>query len=70
MPRHETKKCPRCSKPFECKVGNIAACQCSSVMLAHDERVYIENKYLDCLCYACLQALRFEHKLRKHHIDR
>jgi hypothetical protein len=68
MPQHETKKCPRCSKLFECKVGNIAACQCSKVLLTHQERVFIESKHLDCLCGACLQALQFEYKLRRNNI--
>lgn len=68
MPHHETRKCPRCGKPFECKVGHIAACQCSAVSLTHEERAFIENRYLDCLCSNCLQSMKFEHKLYKHHI--
>jgi hypothetical protein len=70
MPQHENKKCPRCNRFFECKVGNIAECQCSKVNLSYEERVFIENKYLDCLCGQCLQALQFENKLHKHHINR
>lgn len=68
MPQHETKRCARCRRSFECKVGNIAECQCSTVTLTHEERVYIESTYQDCLCVACLQALQFEYKLHKHHI--
>jgi hypothetical protein len=70
MPQHETKKCPRCTRAFECKVGNIAECQCSKIALTHEERVFIESKYMDCLCWQCLQALRFEHKLHKSHMLR
>jgi hypothetical protein len=70
MPQHENKKCPRCNRSFECKVGNIAECQCSKVNLSYEERVFIENKYLDCLCGQCLQALRFESKLHKNNIVR
>jgi hypothetical protein len=70
MPQHESKNCPRCSRNFECKVGNIAECQCSQVNLTHEERVFIEEKYIDCLCGQCLQALQFENKLHKNHINR
>lgn len=70
MPQHETKTCPRCARKFECKAGNIAACQCSKVSLTYEERVYIEGKHLDCLCEQCLQALQFEYKLYRNHIFR
>jgi hypothetical protein len=70
MPQHETTKCPRCSRTFECKVGNIAECQCTAINLTHDERIFIESKHFDCLCGQCLQALQFEYKLHKNHINR
>ncbi|MES2004541.1 MAG: cysteine-rich CWC family protein [Bacteroidota bacterium] len=70
MPQHETRKCPRCTKNFECKVGNIAECQCSQVSLTHEERVFIEEKYIDCLCSQCLQTMQFQYKLYRNHIFR
>ncbi|NCI45416.1 cysteine-rich CWC family protein [Sediminibacterium soli] len=70
MPTHETKKCPRCARPFECKVGNIAECQCSQVTLSYEQKAYIELQYTDCLCAQCLQALQFEQQLAKHHLKR
>jgi hypothetical protein len=70
MPQHETKKCARCTRDFECKLGNIAECQCTQVQLTHEERVYIEGKYLDCLCGQCLQALQFEYKLHRINVFR
>jgi hypothetical protein len=68
MPAHETKKCPRCTRPFECKVGNIAECQCSQVQLSYEERAFIEEKYVDCLCGQCLQALQFQYRLHRNNI--
>lgn len=68
MPNHETKKCPRCARNFECKVGNIAECQCSQLQLTHEERVYIEDKFIDCLCGQCLETLRFHYQLHRNHI--
>lgn len=70
MACHETKTCPRCSRPFECKVGNIAECQCSRVALNYEQRTYVEAQYIDCLCAQCLQALRFEQQMAKHHMKR
>ena len=55
---HETKYCPRCTKAFECKAGNIAQCQCSGVQLTTEQRAFIEQRYTDCLCNDCLQQLQ------------
>lgn len=68
MPTHETKKCSRCARDFECKVGNIAECQCSLVQFSYEERVFIEEKYTDCLCIQCLQTLQFQYILYRNHI--
>ena len=68
MPNHETKKCPRCARNFECKVGNIAECQCSIVQLTYEERVFIEDKFIDCLCGQCLETLQFQYTLHRNHI--
>lgn len=58
MPLHEEKACPRCQQSFQCKVGDIANCQCSRLQLTHEERVHIEQKYNDCLCIRCLHELK------------
>lgn len=58
MPNHETKSCPRCNQPFECKVGNISLCQCSSIALTAEEMAFIEDKYQDCLCGNCLKDIK------------
>ncbi len=70
MPQHETKKCARCTHDFECKVGNIAECQCNRVTLTYEERVFIEEKYTDCLCGEYLQTLQFQYRLYRNHIFR
>lgn len=58
MPQHEPKICPRCSKQFVCKVGDVPNCQCSSVSLTIEEHASIEDRYEDCLCIACLKELK------------
>ena len=68
MPNHEIKQCPRCTRNFECKVGNIAACQCNGIRLTIEEQLLIEEKYNDCLCVQCLQTIRFQYLLHKNHI--
>jgi hypothetical protein len=55
---HETKTCPRCSKAFECKPGNITQCQCYGVRLTDEARSFISQRYGDCLCKDCLVLLQ------------
>jgi len=58
MPQHEPKACPRCNKAFECRVGDVANCQCSAITLTLEERAFIEDRYNDCLCINCLKDLK------------
>jgi hypothetical protein len=65
MLKHEEKICPRCSKKFECKVGSILLCQCTTVKLSEVEKDYISEKYSDCLCADCMKELRAEYHNKK-----
>ena len=65
MCKHEDKHCPRCNIAFECKAGSIMLCQCSSIQLSVEERVYVESKFEDCLCVNCLHVLQREYVLFK-----
>ncbi|HEY9045495.1 MAG TPA: cysteine-rich CWC family protein [Ohtaekwangia sp.] len=60
--KHEQKKCPRCQTAFECKVGSITLCQCSTVTLREDERNYMRENFTDCLCAACMVAMQKEYQ--------
>jgi hypothetical protein len=64
MPHHETKHCPRCKAAFECKVGNIAECQCSGITFNETEKDYIAQNYADCLCRKCLLEVKHEMRLK------
>jgi len=55
--KHEEKLCPRCGSGFECKPGDIANCQCSHIKLTEEITGFINRKYGDCLCRACLLQL-------------
>jgi len=55
---HENKLCPRCSNTFECKPGNITQCKCYGIALTIEEKVFIEERYEDCLCISCLKELK------------
>lgn len=57
-PKHELVSCPRCNQRFECRVGSINLCQCQTVVLNHEQRQYVESRYVGCLCAECLLALR------------
>jgi len=61
MPKHEDKLCPRCARQFECKVGSILLCQCSTITLTETERDYIREQFNDCLCAKCMNELKSEH---------
>ncbi len=58
MPRHEELFCPRCGDSFECKLGSVLICECSSVELSEEQRSHIRNLYVGCLCAACLLELK------------
>jgi hypothetical protein len=62
---HETKYCPRCSKAFECKSGNITQCQCFGLQLTTEQRAFMEERYKDCLCRDCLLQLQNQVELFK-----
>lgn len=61
MCEHEKKYCPRCRTRFECKVGSILLCQCTSITLTESERNYLHERYEDCLCANCMKELRAEY---------
>ncbi|MBN9299612.1 MAG: cysteine-rich CWC family protein [Filimonas sp.] len=65
MPHHEHKKCPRCQKTFECKVGDITHCQCYGLTFTDEEKKFIEERFNDCLCVACLYELKNKYVLFK-----
>ncbi|MBS1973582.1 MAG: cysteine-rich CWC family protein, partial [Bacteroidetes bacterium] len=52
------KRCPRCHAKFECKVGNVANCQCSGIAFSVEEKAFLEERYNDCLCRNCLLELK------------
>ena len=60
MPLHEIKICSRCNNNFECKLGDIANCECSKIVLSIEEKAFIEDRYTDCLCLNCL--LQFKNR--------
>lgn len=59
---HESKSCPRCALPFECKPGNITECQCFGLSFSDPEKMFIADNYADCLCRNCLLAIKQEIK--------
>ena len=61
MTKHEMKNCPGCNAEFECKVGSILLCQCTTVRLEEEEREYINSRFDDCLCADCMKALKSEY---------
>jgi hypothetical protein len=62
---HEKKYCPKCDSAFECKAGTITQCQCYAVSLSLEERIYVEERFADCLCSDCLVAVKNEYAVFK-----
>ena len=52
--KHETKFCPRCKTSFECKVGDVVNCQCNTVNLSAETKLFMDGTDFDCLCASCL----------------
>ncbi len=67
MCEHEKKLCPHCHLLFECKVGSILLCQCTTVSLSDDERMYIKDYYDDCLCASCM--LKFKDQYHEERLN-
>jgi Cysteine-rich CWC len=65
MAVHEIKQCERCGSAFECKPGNVLQCQCYLVPLSENEKDYLATNYSDCLCAACLYAIKEQIKKRE-----
>lgn len=54
--------CPRCQQPFQCKVDDIAHCDCQQVTLTYEQTQQLRqlslNKYGgQCLCNTCIKSL-------------
>jgi uncharacterized protein (UPF0212 family) len=69
MCKHEEKNCPRCNSSFECKVGDIPHCRCYTVKLNDDERDFIAQRFTDCLCAACMQAMKAEYHILQRELQ-
>ncbi len=65
MPKHENKKCQRCNKIFECKLGNVLECQCTQIVLTDEAQNYVSQLFNDCLCIDCLHVLRYQFQINK-----
>ena len=57
MVKHEIKICERCQSSFECKVGDVANCQCSTVVVVEATHEFLAKTAYDCLCQNCLIAI-------------
>lgn len=66
--KHEIKHCPRCGRQFECKVNDVAHCQCSEVTLSNEVREFLTKTYYGCLCKYCLSELNKLVERAKSHV--
>lgn len=59
--KYEQKICPGCQASFVCKVGDVANCQCSTITLTHNEQIYLNEKFNDCICARCMKSQKSEY---------
>lgn len=58
MSKHEPQICPRCQASFECKVADVANCQCNEVQVQAYTHEFLRNTAYDaCLCKKCLKEV-------------
>lgn len=55
--KHEIIVCKRCGSQFECKVGDVSNCQCSTISLSDSTRKFLDNTSFGCLCANCLSEI-------------
>ncbi|MBL1276024.1 MAG: cysteine-rich CWC family protein [Ectothiorhodospiraceae bacterium] len=58
----ENKRCPRCGIAFVCQASVIARCQCRAIILTAEQKAFVKQRYMGCLCVACLQSMADECK--------
>ncbi|MTG96951.1 MULTISPECIES: cysteine-rich CWC family protein [Myroides] len=51
------KVCTHCKQEIECKVDQIADCDCSKVEVSNDTRLFLKQTYHKCLCNTCLENI-------------
>jgi hypothetical protein len=49
--------CPRCGRAFHCGMNDAAPCACTSRVLDAPTLAALRERYVGCLCLACLGEL-------------
>ena len=62
---YENKICGGCGVVFECKVGNIAQCQCYGITLNNEEYKYIGKQFAGCICIHIIKFLWIIYNTKK-----
>lgn len=52
-----TKQCQRCQIIFECNASDIKKCECYTIQLTEQAKVFINKNFENCLCLHCLIEL-------------
>jgi Cysteine-rich CWC len=64
MPKHEEKYCKSCNQLFECKVGSITLCQCNTIELNEGAKLFVQQRFEDCICIDCLKKINEENQIK------
>ncbi|WP_044173364.1 cysteine-rich CWC family protein [Flectobacillus major] len=63
MDTTKPNQCPHCQQGLECKVDEIASCECQKVHLSYEEtqiirKITLERYQGQCLCNNCIEKLK------------
>lgn len=53
-------RCPRCGQAFHCGMNDAAPCACTALALDATTLAALRERYVGCLCLACLGELAAE----------
>lgn len=59
------KACKRCGAAFVCNPNDISHCDCTGIELSAEETRFISAQFRDCVCNACLLALKEQYHSRE-----
>jgi hypothetical protein len=58
------ERCPRCGGAFRCGAGDAAPCACTTIALDAAVLAGLRERWVGCLCLACLRDVQREASAR------
>lgn len=65
VPADAPDRCPRCGGRFTCGAAGPAPCDCFTLKVDPEVLAGLRERYVGCLCLACLRELTFPQQSRQ-----